>query len=376
MTVTGEARGVGQAYRVAVHLHESAGTPATIVAIDLTFTTGTSATVSAHFDQPISDAANVCPANGSVDSRELVVVDADPSHAYATTAQARVSFTDNSTVIGTTTGSAAVPPLIPPPPQTFVLTGVITDAGTHAGIPGASLNVLAGPNAGKSATTDSSGTYVMRDLLADSFRLRASASDYDSGEQGVTVPTIPRADFILTKSCGYTLSPSSGLASFGPLTNAFTVTPNTANNCPWVATTPDSWIALIGPTTGTGSGSVGYSIKERGSATPRDGHIVVGWPNGTASFTLTQPAVTCPAPITVAVPASGGEGFVNVGASCYFSTTIAIDVPWIRIFGTMGGGTYLEPVFASNSSGVPRTGHITLTGDGLYLQITVNQAGS
>ncbi len=377
VTVTGEARAVGQAYRVTVHLHESAGTPATIVAIDLTFANGATQTASAHFDQPISEtAANVCPANASVDSRELVVVDADATHAYATTAQAKVTFTDSSTAVGTTTSSAGVPALPPSPPQTFTLTGLITDVTTRAGIVGASLNVLTGVNAGKSAVTDSTGTYVMRDLVADNFRLRASASDYDSGEQGVTVPTIPRADFILGKSCGYTLSPASGTAPFGFFIGTFAIAPTTANFCPWTASTPDGWIALTGPTTGSGSGSISYTVTSQGSAVARSGTIVVAWPSGTQKFVLTEPAASCPPPITVSVPATvEGGAVVNIGAGCYYNTAHTIDVPWLSIFGTNGGGTFLEVSIRSNVGGAPRTGHITFTGDGLYLQITFIQAG-
>jgi hypothetical protein len=375
ITVSGEMRAVGQAYRVTVHLHETAGTAATIVAVDLTFTSGATTTLSAHFDQPISETANVCPANGSVDSRELMVVDADASHAYATTAQAKVTFTDSSTAVGTTTSAAGVPALSPPPPQTFTLTGVITDTTTHAGIVGASLNVLTGPNTGKSAVTDSTGTYTMGGLVADSFRLRASANDYDSGEQGVTVPAIPRADFILGKSCGYTLSSSSGIAIPG-LTGgaAFSVTPTTANNCPWTVSTPDAWILLRGATTGSGSGDILYSAIN-GSGATRTGHIIVGWSSGTAIFTITQPAASCPPPISLAIPASGGgQSFVDIGAGCYYSTTAAIDVPWIHFFGTMGGGRFYEMDIDSNP-GAPRTGNITFSGDGLYLQVTLTQAG-
>jgi hypothetical protein len=378
ITVSGEARAVGQAYRVTVHLHESAGTAATIVAVDLTFMNGAAVILSSHYDQPISDSSNVCPANGSVDTREFVIVDADASHAYAATAQAKVTFTDSSTAVGTATGTAGVPALSapPPPPQTFTLTGVITDMNTHAGIVGASLNVLTGPNAGKTAVTDSTGTYVMLGLVADSFRLRASASDYDPGEQGVTVPTIPRADFVLGKSCSYTLSPSSGTVSSGPFVGTFTVTPTTANNCPWTASTPDAWIALLGPTAGTGSGSISYTTASRGSAATRTASIIVRWSSGTASFMLTEPGASCPPPITVAVPVSGGGlGEEDIGAGCYFNTDHAIDVPWIHIFGTNGGGRFLEAGVEPNS-GAPRTGHITFTGDGLYLQITFMQAGT
>jgi murein DD-endopeptidase MepM/ murein hydrolase activator NlpD len=91
-----------------------------------------------------------------------------------------------------------------PQSQTLTLTGVITDAATHAGIGGARLEALTGLNVGKATTTDGTGTYVLRDLAADSFRLRASAAGYDAAEQVVTVPANPRADFTLSRTgrCG------------------------------------------------------------------------------------------------------------------------------------------------------------------------------
>ena len=90
-----------------------------------------------------------------------------------------------------------MPPLSTPVPTTYALIGVITDISTHAGIPGARLEVLTGANAGTTATADQSGAYVFANLVAGSFRLRASADNYASGEQGVTVPDNPRADFEL-----------------------------------------------------------------------------------------------------------------------------------------------------------------------------------
>lgn len=210
-----------------------------------------------------------------------------------------------------------------------------------------------------------------------SSRLRASASDYDSGEQGVTVPAIPRADFLLGKSCAYTVTPSSAIVPDGTFVGTVTVTPTTANTCPWTASTPDAWIGLGGATSGSGPGSLSYFATSRGSAAARTASIVVAWSSGTAQLALTQPAASCPPPITLNVPADGGGGgVVNVGASCYFRTTQTIDVPWLHIFGTNGGGTFLEVSIGSNVGGAPRTGHITFTGDGLQLQITFVQAGS
>lgn len=258
LSVSGEARPVGQAYRVTVHLHESAGMAAAIAAVDLTFTNGSIPVVSSHVDQPISDAKseNVCPAGGSVDTRELVVVDDDPSHAYATSAQARVTFTDSSMAFGTVTATVGVPALPPPPPKLFTLTGVVVDSSTNAVIAGARVEVLNGSNAGAAAVTDASGTYVMRDLVADSFRLRASANNYAGGEQDVALPANSRVDFALrgvAPRCTYSVSPDTMSFSHmgfpetcGLGASTCTITVTTQASCPWTVTA-DGWIFLAAP---------------------------------------------------------------------------------------------------------------------------------
>jgi hypothetical protein len=79
-----------------------------------------------------------------------------------------------------------------------------------------------------------------------------------------TVPTMPHADFILAKSCGYTLTPSS--ATLSPLSpfGSFSVTRTTANDCAWTVSTPDAWFAVLDPTSGAGSGTISYSAVGSG----------------------------------------------------------------------------------------------------------------
>ena len=169
------------------------------------------------------------------------------------------------------------------------MTGTITDGGTHAGIEGARLDVLNGNNAGKSASTDRTGTYVLRDLKAETFRLRASANGYDAGEQNVTVPTNPRADFTLLRTCAYTLVPSSATVpahSYGGYT--FTVTGGNGSGCSWTASTADTWIELLESTAGTGSGIVTYEVPGNDrSLASRTGRITVAWPGSRTDFSVT-----------------------------------------------------------------------------------------
>src|SRR5436190_19220073 len=98
----------GYAYRIRLQLRETGGVAATISSVDLTFLNGSSQVATAQFDRPISDASNQVPANGSVDSRELLASDDNASHPGATTVQVKVAFVDSSSNAGAVTGSSDV----------------------------------------------------------------------------------------------------------------------------------------------------------------------------------------------------------------------------------------------------------------------------
>ena len=96
-------------YRVTVKLRESGGAAATIASIDLTFMSGSSAVTSLHVERPISDAANLLAANATLDSRELMAMDEDPSHPHATSVVAKVNYTYGASLTRSADGSAPVP---------------------------------------------------------------------------------------------------------------------------------------------------------------------------------------------------------------------------------------------------------------------------
>jgi hypothetical protein len=123
ISVAGETAASGKTYRVVLHLRETAGVPATIAAVDLTFfKTAVDLTppfkdptiiTSVHHDQPLPSNVTVCPAGGVTDTRELVTT--DPSAANAVMVQATVTFTDGASFTSTASASADVPLLAQPP---------------------------------------------------------------------------------------------------------------------------------------------------------------------------------------------------------------------------------------------------------------------
>jgi hypothetical protein len=88
----------------------------------------------------------------------------------------------------------------PATPATFSLTGLVTDITTGAGLSGATVSVADGPNAGKSALTDSSGNYTLAGLQQSSFTLNASASNYVSQSKAVTLASSQTLSFQLGRS--------------------------------------------------------------------------------------------------------------------------------------------------------------------------------
>jgi Carboxypeptidase regulatory-like domain/Putative binding domain, N-terminal len=392
VSVAGERRTTGYMYRTVVQLRESAGTAATIVSIDLTFVSGTTSIASSHYDQPIGEGTSVCPASGTIATRELVTVDSDTSHPYATTIEVKVAFTDGAAYTSAASGAAGVPPL--PAPQTHTLTGRITDADAHTGIESARLQVLGGLNAGRTATTDRTGTYVMTDLLADTFRLRASADGYVSGEQGVTVPDVPRADFELRRvveiQCGYTITPPAVAMSWPDGNFSVTIT-RTSGTCPWQAASSVNWITFPGGASGNGSATLASSVAANTTLNSRSGTITISWTGGSALVNVqqgTHPDWVC-RPVTLTkgsedfdnVPSSGGTLTVLASApadpavwSSACRATVHSYTSWIIGGGTVDGHAgFTFTVAANPSPGTPRTGSIVAEGPGGTATLVVTQ---
>src|SRR5262245_51124554 len=80
--------------------------------------------------------------------------------------------------------AAAASPTAPSAPTpmpaatTFTLTGTILDAHTVRPIEGATVRVTDGPNAGRTATTDSAGKYTLAALSSGSITLQIAAAGY------------------------------------------------------------------------------------------------------------------------------------------------------------------------------------------------------
>ena len=154
----------------------------------------------------------------------------------------------------------------------------------------------------------------------------------------------------------------------------------TATDCPWSAISTAAWITITSGATGTGNGSVGYSIAANPADTPRVGTLVVAAQIFIVYQSGGQAAAGCTATFSPAppanAPANGGTGNFGVsfpqGSTC--SWTAASNANWITVNSGLtgtGNGT-VAYTLAANSTSTPRSGAIVAAGQ----PFTVNQAAS
>ena len=83
----------------------------------------------------------------------------------------------------------------PRPPDRSTLSGSVTDSVSRRGITNATVQVLDGPNAGRSASTDESGFYSLPALIQGSFTVRVTRSGYETAEATTTLAGDTPLDF-------------------------------------------------------------------------------------------------------------------------------------------------------------------------------------
>jgi hypothetical protein len=90
---------------------------------------------------------------------------------------------------------------------TFTLNGTVTDGTSGAMLPNSLVQVTEGVNAGKSATTDSTGTYAIGGVTPGTFNMSASAVSYQTMARQVAVSADTRVDFVLQRPCSPPATP-------------------------------------------------------------------------------------------------------------------------------------------------------------------------
>jgi hypothetical protein len=173
--------------------------------------------------------------------------------------------------------------------------------------------------------------------------------------------------FGLSLPCSFSLSPSG--QSFGAAGGTGTFSVATQSTCQWTAVSQAAWLAVTAGASGTGSGSVSYTVGANGTPSTRSGVIQAGGWN----FTVTQAAQ--PAPCTFSVSptsrttsrAAGSVSFtVSTASGCAW--TAASPVSWAVIAsGASGSGPGTVTVSVSKNTGPLRSTTLTIAGQSVTL---------
>jgi hypothetical protein len=176
-----------------------------------------------------------------------------------------------------------------------------------------------------------------------------------------------------SQPCSVAIDPTTNRFDSSGGTGIITVT--SPDNCVWNAVASAQWISILTGGTGTGSGSIKYSIAPNTSAQPRTGTIAVGGQphlisqdaQGACSYALSASSTT--------FGSAGGSGTVTISTSSSCGWTMTSGDAWIVIAGGasgQGSGTAAFNVSA-NAGAASRTGLIHVADQ--TVSITQSAAG-
>jgi hypothetical protein len=196
----------------------------------------------------------------------------------------------------------------------------------------------------------------------------------NTGAQRTGVLTIAGQTVTVTQSaastaCTYGIAPTGQTvaAGGGPGTD---ISVTTGNSCAWVATSNAPWITLTSGASGSGNGTVKFSVAAN-SGSARSGTMTIA----EQTFTVSQ-AAPCSyqiSPTTVTVGAGGGPATpVSVTASASCAWTAVSNDSWITVTSGAGGSGNGTVTFTVDSHNKARTGTITIATKTLTVQQVKN----
>jgi hypothetical protein len=246
---------------------------------------------------------------------------------------------------------------------------------THAGGTG---TVAVNANASSCPWTAGSNAPSWITITAGSSGTGTGSVSYSVAANGLTssrtgTMTIAGQTMTVTQSgapCNYTISPTT--SSLGPQSSTNTVAVSAPAGCAWTAAESANWITITSGASGSGNGTLTYSVVTNPGITSRNAVMTIAGHN----FDVTQAGQVCTFTLTpagVSVAASGATGTVGVGAITGCAWTATSSAPWVTVTSGASGngdGTIGYSV-AANGTTSPRTGALTIGGQ----TFTITQAG-
>ena len=255
----------------------------------------------------------------------------------------------------------------------------LSSTGTNVSATGGSGSVGVSAGSGCSWTATSNIGWITIDAGSSgtgngsvNYSVASSASNCNSSTGTIT---IAGQLFTVTQAGdpgSYTITPTNTVYAAGGGTGSVSVT--AGSGCSWTATSNIGWITIDAGSSGTGNGTVNYSVAfNAGSCISNTGTITIAG----QLFTVTQDGGSGGYSISstnATYAGGGGSGSVNVTAGGGCSWTATNNVGWLTITsgnGGTGNGTVNYAVDA-NPLATLRSGTLTIAGQ----TFTVTQAGN
>jgi hypothetical protein len=225
-----------------------------------------------------------------------------------------------------------------------------------------------GGTAGLTNPSSTVATYTVSDATCDGSGNKRTFSVNLTVSDG---PALDTRGFDILFKPTYSLNPTSSIYAAAGGSGSMDV--STSTDCLWTASSNVGWITITSGGSGSGNGTVSYTVDPNTAAGSRTGTITAAG----MVFTVTQAGATCAyslSPTSGDFTSTGGSGSVNIASAAGCTWTARSNASWIIITsGASGSGNGVVGYYvAANNASAPRSGTITIAGQ----DFTVNQSGA
>lgn len=264
---------------------------------------------------------------------------------------------------------------IPAAPNFRVVGGRICDDAGSCAFLGNINGALISFSGGNGSTRSSSGFYQYKLTTNVTTSITCTASGFTTStptsyNHTASSHNYTRQFVMSNVSCTYSLSPNNN-NSVPNGGGSYSVSVTAPASCAWTATESLSWVSITSGASGTGNGTVNYTVTSNGGSS-RLGTMTIGG----QSFQITQAGV-CTYSLSptsnLTIPVGGGSYSVGVSTQSGCAWTATESLSWVSITsGTSGTGSGTVNYTASINGGTARSGTLVIAGETFQL----NQAGA
>jgi hypothetical protein len=187
-------------------------------------------------------------------------------------------------------------------------------------------------------------------------------------------------DFVVTgqggaQTCTFAINPTQ--ASIGSVASTGSVNVTAGSACNWAATSNVAWISITSSGSGSGNGSVNYSVQQNTGTSSRQGTLTIAGQTFAVTQAGASSGTSCSyslSPTEANVDSGASTGAVNVTAGAGCNWTAASNAGWITIASGMSGSGNGSVNYSvqENTASSSREGALTIAGK----TFSVTQAGA